>query len=144
MDNTFDLPVDSEHHSTDAEAALEALRAAIGGNPTEEYTSVHDASLGSSSDIDSTLQSVAAASAVTMAQKQALEKSLAALTQLSNTNQTILDQMNLPSLLQGLMGSLDLLVKSNKRQVDIVKNLHNQLTGTNTGMSLGKMTWFSF
>ena len=132
MDNTFDIPVDSDNHSTDAEAALEALRAAIGGNPTEEYTSAHDATLGSSSDIDPTLQSIAAASAVTQAQKQALEKSLAALAQLSNTNQTILDQMNLPSMLQGLMGSLDLLVKSNKRQVEIVKNLHAQLTGTST------------
>ena len=105
----------------DAEAALEALRAAIGQPAVSEHLpEVEDFPAPppttrppiDSNEIQATL-----------------EKALAALSQLSNTSQTILDNMNLPGVIQGLTGSLRLLVESNRRQADIVRGLLAQLSG---------------
>ena len=153
MDTAFHIPVDTDDtHATDAEAALEALRAAIGGNPTEEYASLgssggHNGSaiLSHSSDNDHSIShlehpeptpppvSAPAQPTITAAQKEAVEKSLAALTQLNDTSQSIVNRMDLPKLLQGLAGSFTLLVQTNKKQAEIVKNLHGQLSGTSEG-----------
>jgi hypothetical protein len=69
----------------------------------------------------------------THAQQQALEKALAALTQLVGSNQTILDNMNMPTVLAGLAGSFRLLVESQRRQAEVVKGLAAQIGGQSTG-----------
>ncbi len=113
FDPTFAQPTPIEG---DAEAALEALRAAI-GQPVEDFsqpTPLPQPQPSTSNDVTRT---------------QTLEKGLAALSQLSDTSQTILDNMNLPGVIQGLTGSLRLLVESNRRQADIVRGLVAQLSG---------------
>ena len=129
----FDLPVDGENDPDpdpnthpDAEAALEALRAAIN---QDDY---HTAQVTSVAEPPET-EAQASINSLTVNQQKAVDKALAALSQLSTTNQTILDNMNIPGLIQGLVGSLELLVKSSKRQTEIVKVLHGQLMGSGSG-----------
>ena len=97
----------------DAEAALEALRAAIQQpQPADNLAAASSAPRTEDDDAQATL-----------------EKALGALSQLSSTSQTIFDHMNLPGVIQGLTGSFKLLVESNRRQTDIVKGLVAQLSG---------------
>jgi len=112
----------SASNEGDAEAALEALRAAIGQPAvsdhlpeTEDFTAHPSTSQQPANDSEHI--------------QATLERALAALRQLSNTSQTILDNMNLPEVIQGLTGSLKLLVESNRRQADIVRGLVAQLSG---------------
>jgi hypothetical protein len=65
-----------------------------------------------------------------------MEKALSALTQLVGSNQTVLDNMNMPAVLAGLAGSFKLLVESQRRQAEMVKGLAAQLAGQATGMSV--------
>ena len=97
----------------DAEAALEALRAAI-GQPVDDDPPPPFSFRQSRMPIDA---------------QQTLAKALAALSQLSSTSQTILDNLNLPGVIQGLTGSLKVLVESNRRQAEIVHGLLGQLSG---------------
>jgi hypothetical protein len=69
----------------------------------------------------------------THAQQLAMEKALSALTQLVGSNQTVLDNMNMPAVLAGLAGSFKLLVESQRRQAEMVKGLAAQLAGQATG-----------
>jgi hypothetical protein len=152
----------------DAEAALEALRAAI-AQPSDD---LHDDALGAVSsdeaheaheahpaDVEAEAEAEAegesenepsfpgagAGSGVgvgagvglaTHAQQLAMEKALSALTQLVGSNQTVLDNMNMPAVLAGLAGSFKLLVESQRRQAEMVKGLTAQLAGQATGASI--------
>jgi hypothetical protein len=109
----FDPPAPTEG---DAEAALEALRVAI-GQPAEDIPAP-PVPTSNRSQILSANET-----------QQTLERALAALNQLSSTSQTIVDNMNLPSVISGLSGSLRMLVESNRRQADIVRDLVGQLSG---------------
>ena len=101
----------------DAEAALEALRVAIS----------HDAFPSASSPPAHTdPPTLVSAHELT---QQSMDRNLAALAQLSASNQQILDNMNLPGMVSGLAGSLKLLVESNKRQAEIVRGVIAQLGG---------------
>lgn len=127
--DSYDLPVDSGH--TDAEAALAALRAAIGQPENDFATSTtsteHDVNIVEPS------SSGMPVSGLSTSQQIALERAMAALAQLSNSNQTIFDNLNIPGMLQGLAGSLELILKSEKRQAEIVRNLHAQLSSSAPG-----------
>ena len=110
------------HNDGDAEAALEALRVAI-GQPVQEFTTP---SAPSQIEPQSSLQ---AHVELTNDTQQTIEKALGALSQLSGTSQTILENMNIPGIIQGLTGSLRLLVESNKSQTEVVRGLLAQLSG---------------
>ena len=129
---TGEITNDNDPHSTDAEAALEALRAAINNDNTDDFTTnQHDAS--NSGELESnaiagpsSLNEQTTALSGNAIQQQSVEKVLASLSQLSSSNITIIDQLNVPSLLSGLAGSLELLVKSNKRQAELIRTLNAQ------------------
>lgn len=113
----MDLNFDSPH---DEEAALEALRVAIShdhfnNNNDNNSDNVND-------DIEPTLLTTAEVT------QQNLERNMAALNSLVNSNQQLVDNLNLPGILLGLNGSLKLLLESNKRQNEIVRNI---VTGMN-------------
>lgn len=130
-------------HSTDpsdAEAVIEALRVAIGQSShdadpepdlDEEPEPEHEP-FPPPTEVEPEPEPV---SGLSTNEKQILDKAMIALTQLSATNQSILDNMNLTGMLQGLAGSLKLLVESNRRQGDIVRNLVIQLGGGGHGES---------
>ncbi|ORY24468.1 hypothetical protein BCR39DRAFT_546724 [Naematelia encephala] len=126
LNTHFDLSgthTDGDHN--DAEATLEALRVAIAaGDQSESDVYATSASLPVTTQPAPTDNE---GSGLSAAQQQSLEKAMLSLTQLSQTNQTILDNMNLPGMLQGLAGSLKLLVESNRRQAEVVKNLISQV-----------------
>ncbi|RSH94882.1 hypothetical protein EHS25_004688 [Saitozyma podzolica] len=140
----------------DAEAALEALRAAIAqpsgdlhddalaavssdeAHEAHEANEVHSAEIeaeaGDGAESESNLPGAGSGAGVgvglaTHAQQLAMEKALSALTQLVGSNQTVLDNMNMPAVLAGLAGSFKLLVESQRRQAEMVKGLAAQLAG---------------
>lgn len=122
----------------DEEAALEALRAAISGSHED-----HSAHAAAAADAPAapTLQAPVTAEAAaaelahptlipaSQVQVQSIDKAVAALQQLSSANQAIIDNMNAPSILQGLMGSFKVLADSNRRQAELVKNLIDSIQG---------------
>jgi hypothetical protein len=156
----------------DAEAALEALRAAIAQpsgdlhddalaavtsdeahdahetHETHEANEVHSAEIeaeagdgaesepnfsGAGSGVGVGVGAGAGVGLATHVQQLAMEKALSALTQLVGSNQTVLDNMNMPAVLAGLAGSFKLLVESQRRQAEMVKGLAAQLAGQATG-----------
>ncbi|KAL7420018.1 hypothetical protein Q5752_004982 [Cryptotrichosporon argae] len=62
-------------------------------------------------------------------QGQSLEKAVGALQQLSAASQTMLDNMNLGEVLAGIATSFKVLVDSQRRQTEIVKNLVDSVQG---------------
>lgn len=146
----FDIAVDAEnehqhHNETDAEAALEALRAAIGsGGPsagdlygasqaesTTEHHGQHAPADSGSINVEDgeTTSPLVADPAVNgdSAGAQTVASLLDELSQLSQSDSTLMDQMNSSPLLQTLPATLHLLVRSNKKQIEIIKSLQSHL-----------------
>lgn len=151
-DVTFALVDDATAHTDhhDEEAALEALRAAISGSAdnneaaqtAEASSSTHTAPTPSQTQALPAESSAAAAAAAATAaltaptlvsagqvQSQSLEKAVAQMQQLSAANLQLIDSMNAPALLQGLMGSFKVLADSNRRQAELVKNVIDSIQG---------------
>lgn len=147
----YDLAVDAadqQHNVTDAEAALEALRVAIGsGGPSSDLygtaqptsSSIDHGATHDSGDITPEVEETVeerdeidqvgghSTNGQHTLDGQTVVTLLNSLSQLGSSNLTILDQMNVPSLIQGLSGSLDLLIKGNRKQAEIVKSLQSHL-----------------
>ncbi|BEI95319.1 hypothetical protein CcaverHIS631_0102680 [Cutaneotrichosporon cavernicola] len=118
----------------DEEAALEALRAAISGSADNEAVveaspSTHAAE--SAAAVEAAAAALAGPTLVSagQVQSQSLEKAVAQMQQLSAANLQLIDSMNAPAMLQGLLGSFKLLADSNRRQAELVKNVIDSIQG---------------
>ena len=149
--DVFGDNVQGEH---DAEAALEALRAAIGqpnvdfgSGSTADGSNGNAAGQASGSGSGSTLHQAGDGASngntaddinrpiLSAVQQQAVDRALSTLNQLNASNQTIMDNLNISQIVHGLVGSVDLLVKSSKKQTEIVRGLHSQLGNSSAGKS---------
>lgn len=123
-----DGPGHSDHH--EEEAALEALRAAISGSHDESSAAEASASapqtLQSADGGDLGHPTLVPAQQV---QVQSMDKAVAQLQQLSAASSQLIEGMNAPTVLNGLLGSFKLLVDSNRRQAELVKNLVDSING---------------
>jgi hypothetical protein len=151
MDHSLSLGNDDPH---DAEAALEALRAAIGHQPNStDFDSgitaddlegdngdahQHEQEDEDDHDVDAdddtqVLNDVHAGGGTGVdpgtSQQAHLERTLQALTMLGNTSQQIVESMNLPGVISNLVGSLKVLVETQTRQRELVRGLVAQLGG---------------
>lgn len=126
-DVTFPLVHDTthpDHH--DEEAALQALRDAISGSHEESAAEVTPQTLHSAGAADLTQPTMVPAQQV---QEQSMDKAVAQLQQLSAASAQLIDGMNAPAVLNGLLSSFKLLVDSNRRQAELVKNLIDSING---------------
>lgn len=136
-DVSFALVDDATHADQhDEEAALEALRAAISGSADNEAVDSSSGHVASTSEAAAAAAEAAAAALATptlvsagQVQSQSLEKAVAQMQQLSAANLQLIDSMNAPAMLQGLMGSFKLLADSNRRQAELVKNVIDSIQG---------------
>lgn len=117
--------VDDHNDHNEEEAALEALRAAISGSHDEEGA----AAIAASAQLNENDVQPPTLVPASQVQVQSMDKAVAALQQLSSANQAIIDNMNAPAILQGLMGSFKVLADSNRRQTELVKNLIDSIQG---------------
>lgn len=133
-DVPFPLVDDGAGHG-DQEATLEALRAAFSESHDNTVAAdaaqavpatLHSSGVGVPSESDLPPPTLVPASQV---QVQSIDKAVSQLQQLSAANQSIVDQMDAPRILQGLMASYRLLYEGHRRQTELVKNIIASIEG---------------